>query len=124
LEQWEEMRTAVVQMAVLPPGNRAKARVLLLHTGFLRAELETMPTGYVGPDGQLHAFDQGQIDSNWRDQHQQVINTPPRPESVTPFHPSRRACPLVVLHPGTTPDTHWATDVELRVRGLLEAVPA
>jgi|SRR5215471_1492577 len=123
LEGWTDMRTAEVQMAVLPPGNQGKARVLLIHTGFLRAEVETMPTGYVGPDGQLHPFDQAQIDANWRDQHQQVIMTPPRPESLSVFHPSRRGCPLAILHPGTSPDTHWATDVELHQRGLLEPAP-
>jgi len=121
---WVDMATATSMMAVLPPGSRDKARVLILHSGFLKADVEILPPGYVGPDGQLYPFDQGQTDANWRDVHEQATLTATRPEALSVFHKSRRACPLVVLKPGTMPDTHWATDVELHKRGLLEPAPA
>lgn len=116
---WVDHTTALVQMAVLPPGDRKKASVVLIHNGFLRAARDTMPSSYIGPDGQAVAYPQGEMDALWRQIHNEATITPPRPEALTVFDRSRRACPVVVQDPGVSPDTHWATDADLRNRGLL-----
>jgi hypothetical protein len=108
-------------MAVLPPGDQAKARVIMIHNGFLRADIETIPAGYRSANGAVGGFDPGQVDRLWQEVHNQATLAPPRPEALTVFDRSRRGCPLVVAIPGTTPDTHWATEPELLRRGLLDS---
>jgi len=124
---WVDTTTALAQMAVLPPGDRSKARVVMIHNGYLRADIESdgeppmIPTSYTRPDGQPGPFDPSQVDVLWREVHNQATIAPQRPEAITIFDRSRRACPLVVAVPGTVPDTHWATEPELLRRGLLDS---
>jgi hypothetical protein len=121
---WVDEDTGLAQMAVLPPGDPAKARVIVIHTGFLRADIEQFPAGYMGPDGRTIPFSPVEIDTLWREAHDELIDLPPRPEALSIFSPGRRACVLAEQIPGTTPDTHWAQEPELLRRGLLEVTRA
>lgn len=120
---WVDHTTALVQMAVLPPGTRDQASVVLIHNGFLRAARDTIPSNYIGTDGRATAYPAGEMDALWRQIHAEATITPPRPESLTVFDRSRRACPMVIQDPGISADTHWATDADLRNRGLLQPAP-
>lgn len=116
---WIDFQTAQVQMAVLPPGDRSKARVLAIESPFLRADVDTIPAGYIDQNGKAQPFNATQMDELWRDVHNQAVLLPVRPEALSVFSPGRRNCVIVVQIPGTTPDTFWATDPELVRRGLL-----
>lgn len=117
---WIDFGAGLAQMAVLPGGAREKARVVLIHTPFMSADVKTFPSGFRAPDGSWQEYGADQIDVFWRQRHADATQTPPRPEALQIFSPGRRNCPLVITRPGTTPDTFWATDVELRQRGLLD----
>jgi len=116
---WVDQNIALAQIAVLHPKPRDRARVLLLHNGVLRADVDVIPSGYAASDGSWTPYDANQTDTFWRQIHTEATHTPPRPESLQVFSQGKRACWAVVQRPGTTPDTHWATDTELRQRGLL-----
>lgn len=121
---WVDQSIGLAQVAVLPPGERSKAWVVKLHNDFLRAGSDKIPPGYLGPEGQVLPFAPGQLDELWRYAHKRATERPPRPEALSVFDRSRRECPLVIERPGTTPDTHWATEPELTRRGLLEVTRA
>lgn len=121
---WVDPDIALCQMAVLPPGDVSKARVVSIVSGFLTADEDILPPGYRGPAGETIPFQQVQVDQMWRDLATESTVMPPRPESTTIFDRSRRNSVIVVQKPGTTPDTHWATEPELARRKLLEPAAA
>jgi len=116
---WVDTSVGLARMAVLPPGIQEQARVVLMHSRFLRADVDDIPKTYAGPDG-TQPHPEGQIDAFWRHRHDDAQDVPLRPEVLQPFHRSKRACPLVIQRVGTSADTLWATELELRDRGLLE----
>jgi hypothetical protein len=122
---WLDENMGIVKIHVTDPSCRDQAQVLSLHNGVLRQEdpegHKIAPPAFTDGDGRTIPAGPQQSDLFWRQLHRESNYTPRFPESVQVFGESRYACWAVILKPGTTADTSWATDAELVEKGLRQA---
>ncbi len=114
VEGW--WRDALNGLAVVHTPDRADrhlAHIISIHNGFLNDGPTMIPNTY--QDQLTHSpmpFPPSQVDTFWRQLHQQVLLTPRAPETVRMWDQSSRACWVVIIEPGTTADTEWATEAD------------
>lgn len=114
---WKDAQAGLAVLHTPDPADRQIAAILSLHNGFLHDGPTLIPTTYTDPlTGQQIAFPPGQNETFWRQLHNEATITPRGPETVRVWDRSSRACWAVILEPGTTADTEWATPATVRPR--------
>lgn len=112
---WIDAIVGTAALYTSNPDDHDLAHIVSLHNGFLNDGPELIPKTYYDPltHKQL-PFPVGQGDTFWRQLHQQAGLAPRAPETVRIFDASGRACWAVIVNPGTTADTVWATQADRR----------
>lgn len=116
---WFDPINGAARLHVTDPDKLEKGFILSLHSRVLLDAPRMVPKGYRDANGADHPITRPVEDGVWRQIHAQATVAPKLPEACTIFDLSRRACWAVLLVPGSTQDTAWATEAELRQKGLL-----
>lgn len=115
---WIDAHNGIAALYTPNPDDRQFGHILSLHNGFLNDGPTMIPQAYYDPLTQRHIpYPVDQANTFWRHLHQQAGITPRAPETVRVWDTSLRGCWAVILEPGTTADTGWATDADAKVKG-------
>lgn len=112
---WKDATAGLAVLETVDPADRPLAHILSLHNGFLNDGPTMIPSTHPDPmTGQDIEFPVSQQDIFWRQLHNEAAVTPRAPETVRVWDQSSRGCWAVILNPGTTADTEWATETTPR----------
>lgn len=99
------------------PEDRSLAHIVVLHNGFLNDGPNMIPKSYYDPLTQHPMpYPAQQGDTFWRQLHTQSGVAPRAPETVRVFDASARDCWAVIVEPGSTADSSWASESDYKTK--------